>query len=236
VEKWHDATRIRIVGARAFDDNHGMEKTSFVLECRHCANRAPMEVIVEKSFVEEHEEGGFDWEACFIYQILRCYSCSEVTVYQIAIHTGIDPEYADRSHDKMLYPSGPESLLGLPAGVQKAWDASMRVRKIDPNAFAVLLGRVLDAICADQHAVGDSLYMRIEHLAESGRLPERLKAVAHGLRGLRNFGADGDLGQLEAKDVPLLESLCQALLMFLYTVPALAKDAQERLDRSNTRS
>lgn len=190
-----------------------------------------MEVIVEKSFVEEHEHSGVEWEAGFIYQLLRCYSCREVTVYQVVIHTGIDPDYTDRSYDKMLYPGGPESPLGLPPLVQKAWEASMRVRKIDANAFAVLLGRVLDAICTDQHAEGDSLYRRIENLAESGKLPERLKAVAHGLRNLRNFGAHGNLGQLDAKDVPLLESLSGALLMYLYTIPSLAEDAAKRLNQ-----
>jgi hypothetical protein len=30
--------------------------TEFVLECRHCGNKAPMGVLVRKSSVEEHED------------------------------------------------------------------------------------------------------------------------------------------------------------------------------------
>ena len=39
----------------------------------------------------------------------------------------------------------------------------------------------------------------------------------------------GNLGDLDAKDAPLLESLCRALLMYFYTVPALPLDARKRL-------
>ena len=193
-----------------------------------------MEILVQKSFVEEHIEDGnpmasLQWEAGFIYQVLRCYSCQDVTVYQLAVHTGVDPDYTDRSYDKILYPSGPESPVALPGTIQTAWDAAMRVRKIDPNAFSVLLGRVLDSICMHENATGNTLNERIEHLAAEKKFPEHLTQAAHGLRKLRNFGAHGDLGHLDQADAPLLQSLCTALLMHLYTVPALAKDAEERL-------
>ena len=216
--------------------NRNMDMTDFVLECRHCANKAPMEILVQKSFVEQHEDDQdpmfpLQWDTGFIYQVLRCYSCKNVTVYELAVHTGLDPEYIDRSSDKVLYPCGPESPGALPGPVQAAWDAAMRVRKVDPNAFSVLLGRVLDVICVHENAKGDSLYKRIEHLAAERIFPEHLTKAAHGLRKLRNFGAHGDLGHLDEADAPLLQSLCAALLMHLYTVPALAKDAEERLEK-----
>lgn len=193
-----------------------------------------MEILVQKSFVEQHEDEGdsqfpLEWEAGFIYQVLRCYSCKDVTVYQLAVHSELDPEGIDRSYDRILYPSLPESPRALPKSVQAAWDAAMRVRKIDPNAFAVLLGRVLDVVCIQEQSKGDTLFKRIEHLAVEREFPEHLTTAAHGLRKLRNFGAHGDLGQLSESDAPLLQSLCSAILMHLYTVPALAKDAEERL-------
>ena len=209
--------------------------TDFVLECRHCGNKAPMEILVLKSFVEQHEDHSdprfpLQWDAGFIYQVLRCYSCKDVTVYQVAVHTGLDPEYIDRSYDTILYPSATESPRALPKPIQAAWDAAMRVRKVDPNAFSVLLGRVLDVICAEENARGDTLYKRVEQLAVEKIFPEHLTKAAHGLRKLRNFGAHGDLGQLSESDAPLLQSLCAALLMHLYTVPTLARDAEERLE------
>jgi hypothetical protein len=54
--------------------------------------------------------------------------------------------------------------MGLPPGVQREWDAAMRIRRVSPNAFAVLLGRVLDQICIDRKAEGKFLHKRIDHL------------------------------------------------------------------------
>jgi hypothetical protein len=151
---------------------------------------------------------------------------------QSSVHTGTDPEYMDRSYDQTLYPSAAESPMGLTTTIEREWDAAMRVRRVSPNAFAVLLGRVLDQICTDHQAEGRFLHTRIEHLASSGKLPETLKEVAHGLKDLRNFGAHGNLGDLNPNDAPLLESLCRALLMYLYTVPALSMDAKKRLGKA----
>ena len=220
----------------ASNHNRSMDMTDFVLECRHCANKAPMEILVEKSFVEQHEYEGnpmpaIEWNAGFIYQVLRCYSCKDVTVYQRAVHTGLDPEGIDRSYDKILYPYARESPQSLPRPIQAAWDAAMRVRRIDPNAFSVLLGRVLDVICVQENAKGDTLNKRIEHLAAERRFPDHLTKAAHGLRKLRNFGAHGNLGNLSEEDAPLLESLCAAVLMYLYAVPALARDVEQRLEK-----
>lgn len=214
-----------------------MDMTHFAIECRHCGNTGLMEVLTQKSLVGDFEDNQdpmfpLQWEAGHIYQILRCHVCSGITVYQVSVHTGTDPEYIDRSYDRILYPCEGESPLGLPASIQSEWDAAMRVRRINQNAFAVLLGRVLDAVCVDQKAQGKDLNHRIEDLANSGKLPHSLKGVAHGLRKLRNFGAHGNYGDLDPKDAPLLESLCRAVLMYLYTVPALTGDAQRRLDRA----
>ncbi|HYM07251.1 MAG TPA: DUF4145 domain-containing protein [Terriglobales bacterium] len=218
-------------------DNRKMDTTHFPVECRHCGNKGRMDVLAEKSLVEDFEDNKdamfpLHWEAGHIYQILRCCVCNDITVYQVSVHSGMDPEYIDRDYDRTLYPCDGESPMGLPLGIQSEWDAALRVRRINQNAFAVLLGRVLDAICIDQKAEGSDLNKRIEHLVGSGKLPSPLRDVAHGLRKLRNFGAHGNYGDLDPKDAPLLESLCRAVLMYLYTVPTLTRDAQKRLEKS----
>jgi hypothetical protein len=209
--------------------------TDFVLQCGHCGNKAPMEILANQSLVETHQADtpsifAMEWDMGQVYMVLRCFSCSEPTFYQMSIHTGIDPGNLDRSYDKILYPNEPNSPRALPKGVQMAWNAAMRVRRIDPNAFAVLLGRVLESICRHENAVGSNLSGKIADLASRRVFPDPLAQVAHGLRKLRNFGAHGT-AELRESDVPLLQSLCSALLTHLYSLPALAKDAHESLDR-----
>lgn len=214
-----------------------MDATNFPIECRHCGNRGTMLILAESRQTEDFEDDSnsmapLQWEAGNLYQILRCYNCDQVTFYQFSIHTGIDDTYTDRSYDQTLYPSAAESPMGLPSDIQREWDAAMRVRRVSSNAFAVLLGRILDLICIDQNAKGKFLHNRIDQLVSSGKLPAPLKEVAHGLKDLRNFGAHGNLGDLDPKDAPLLESLCRALLMYFYTVPALSADAKKRLGKA----
>jgi len=143
----------------ALADNRKMDSTDFPVECRHCGNKWTMMILAQARQTEDFDDDRDpmfqeQWEAGHIYHILRCYTCSGITFYQFSVHTGTDPEYIDRSYDQILYPVEGETPLGLPARIQREWDAAMRVRRLNPNAFAVLLGRVLDAICTDHKAEG----------------------------------------------------------------------------------
>jgi len=100
--------------------------------------------------------------------------------------------------------------------VESSYDAALAVKRIDPNAFAVLLGRVLDAVCEDRQAKPDKLFNRIEDLAKCGEFPPNLKELAHNLRKLRNFGAHDSLG-IQADDASLLE-LSVGRCCFMFTL------------------
>src|SRR5258707_1108182 len=97
------------------------------------------------------------------------------------------------------------------------------------NAFAVLLGRVLDLICDDRQAKPGTLHARITELSDRRDSPPNLVDLAHHLRKLRNFGAHADLGSLSAEDAQLLEALCRAMLLYLYTAPSLVAKAEAKL-------
>lgn len=55
--------------------------------------------------------------------------------------------------------------LGLPPDIQRGYTAALKVKPIDCNAFGVLLGRVLELVCADRNAGGDSLDKKLSDLA-----------------------------------------------------------------------
>lgn len=85
--------------------------------------------------------------------------------------------------------------------------------------------------CIDKNAEGESLFDKIKYLADEGIIPAPLKDLAHNLRMLRNIGAHADLGELTPKEVPVLESLCKAILEYVYTAPALIEAAKERVEQ-----
>jgi len=201
-------------------------------KCEHCENKAPMLIATTYSQVDDHEEdaGKFShhWEEGYIHEVLECPACKGVILRRYYYHDQMDPESEE---PQILYPVAQELMDGLPQAVERAYESARRVRNVDPNAFGVLLGRVLDGVCKDRGAEGDSLYKRLEFLATRGDIPRNLVVVAHSLRQLRNVGAHGDLGELTPKEIPLLEDLTRAILEYVYRAPLLAKRAAERVEK-----
>jgi hypothetical protein len=161
--------------------------------------------------------------------LLQCPACLRVTL----VETDWIPPDIDESEEgwHILYPVVESSPLGLPSDVRKAYEAARQVSHIDSNAFAVLLGRVLDKVCIDRKAAGASLYDRLISLANNGEIPPHLAQMAHQLRQLRNIGAHADLGELTRYEVPILDALCRAVLEYVYTAPAMIKQVETRMQR-----
>jgi hypothetical protein len=128
-----------------------------------------------------------------------------------------------------LYPSEQRLPLGMPESVKRAYEAASRVRAIDANAYAVLVGRLLDMVCTDRGATGDTLHNRLQDLATKGEIPTKLVGVAHSVRGMRNVGAHADLGELTEVEVPIVSDLAKAILEYVYSAPYLAEQAARRL-------
>jgi hypothetical protein len=209
------------------------------IECRHCRNSTPMEVVSDFNDVSDYEEdspqGRFlapmSWEAGSIYQLAKCPACDKVTFRRAFWHSGtMDPSEIEY---ETLYPASDRSDTprGMPEAVQKAYMSAVKVRSIDANAYGVLLGRVLDIVCRDRKAAGDTLAKKLVDLSAKKEIPERLVEVAKGLRQLRNVGAHPDLGELTEAEVPVLDNLTRAILEYVYTAPILVADAEDCLKR-----
>lgn len=205
-------------------------QTSIFLECRHCNNKAPMNIVAthhldttpvidESAYPEpyDYDEEGYD------YELLSCQVCKKVTLLET-----YNPPYGKDCITKTLYPSATLRLSGLPSPIQQAYELALKVRVIEPNAYAVLIGRILEMICQDRKAVGKDLFKQLNDLATKGEIPTKLVGVAHSLRLLRNVGAHASIGELTSEEIPLLDDLCKAILEYVYIAPYLAEQAENR--------
>jgi Domain of unknown function (DUF4145) len=202
--------------------------------CNHCGNHAPMEIVAEyyrstTSICDDDDPYEIhypDPEEGFRYNLLLCLSCKEVTLkeYFEAIYSD---EYITI---KTLYPMTKSRLAGLPSKIQQAYEIAFKVRVIDVNAYAVIIGRILEMICEDQNAIGKDLYSRLDDLSTKGKIPTKLVGVAHSLRKLRNFGAHASLGELTRDEIPILDDLCRAILEYVYNAPFLVEQAERQLN------
>jgi Domain of unknown function (DUF4145) len=202
--------------------------------CNHCGNHAPMEIVAEyyrstKSICDDddpYEIPIYVPEEGFRYNLLLCLSCKEVTLREYS-----EAEYLDEYITiKTLYPTTRSRLSGLPSKIQQAYEIAFKVRVIDVNAYAVIIGRILEMICEDRNATGKDLYSRLDDLANKGEIPTKLVGVAHSLRKLRNFGAHASLGELTRDEIPILDDLCRAILEYVYSAPFLVEQAERQLN------
>src|SRR5438132_2001 len=127
-----------------------------VIRCEHCNNRAPMQAVARYSQTSSRRDDttGEPWEEGYIYDLLECPSCFGITLRRYFWRDSMEPEDAVI---QTLYPSGTKIPLGLPDAIKKAYEAALNVRPIDANAYAVLIGRLLEMICEDRSAKGHSL-------------------------------------------------------------------------------
>lgn len=205
------------------------KKFTTPLTCGHCGNKTPMRIVAEYSRIKTHEiENAAAWDAGPFWEVIVCPACDRVLFreghYHSVFHDESVPDY------EVLYPIGPEQICGLPATISKSYEAAQKVKAIDSNAFAVLLGRVLDLVCMDKKAVGESLSERLKDIANKGIMPQQLAEMAHALRQLRNIGAHADLGELTNAEMPILEGLSKAILEYVYSAPALVQLVQSKID------
>jgi hypothetical protein len=201
---------------------------SKTIKCRHCSNHAPMLIAASLNRVQEFsdEQAPFDWSEGYVWDILECPACHDVMLRKEHWHSEIDTS----DETKIVYPVDPGYPDGLPENIEIAYEAAQKVKSIDSNAFAVLLGRVLDLVCLDKNADGETLYARLKDIADKGIMPQQLADMAHQLRHLRNIGAHADLGVLTKAEIPTLESLSKAILEYVYSAPTLLRLVQEKID------
>ena len=182
---------------------------------------------VSDTIEQSREDGPLD-ESGTIYEVLSCPKCDQVTIRSGFWHDGMEPE---DWRAKVIYPSERQRIEGLPSAVEKEFRAAEQVSTISANAYAVLLGRVLDVVCDDRKATGKTLHERLSDLAARHEIPKNLAEMAHKLRQLRNVGAHADLGALTDQEVPVLAALCRAVLEYVYSAPKLVERVEKLVEK-----
>lgn len=179
-------------------------------------------MTLETKYFENQGDEHSGVDAHIGYAICTCPVCKGVTLRSYFWHDGMDPEDV---LFKILYPAAEKTQKGLPLNVRKAYDAAQNVKHISVNAYGVLLGRVLEIVCEDRGATGDTLDQKLRNLAAKKEIPEKLVDVATGVRQLRNIGAHASLGELTEQEIPILNDLPRAILDYVYSAPHLASVA-----------
>ena len=202
------------------------------IKCAHCGNFAPMKCV--SSYFDIHTSGDEDehysWDEGEVYDLLLCPSCKKVSLGNYYYDDRFVNE-SDKADYTILYPADNKLPFGLPGPIKNAYEAALKVKQIDSNAFAVLMGRLLEMVVEDRKAIGKTLNDKLSDLATKREIPDKLVGVANGLRNFRNVGAHAALGDITPAEVPILASLANAILEYVYSAPHLSQVAQEQFKK-----
>ncbi|MBA3438652.1 MAG: DUF4145 domain-containing protein [Pyrinomonadaceae bacterium] len=207
------------------------QNTSLIdLRCGSCQKSSDQKVVAEYKHVigqeEEFDGQPFYNEEEWLLRISLCQLCNTVNLSVEAI---------DGGEVTLLYPTPLPDLEGLPENIARAYKAARAVKPIDANAFAVLLRRLLEFVCIDRNATGDTLFKQLKDLANRGEIPGPLADMADQLRTLGNIGAHASLGELSSAEVPILDDLCRAILEYVYSAPHRVAKVSRRIDELKNR-
>lgn len=199
-----------------------------VLVCRHCGNETVHSIL--KRY--ENSMGIFNGKGTILqpisqyYFLMKCETCSEPSLYG-NWELVDDPE--DLKQAKLLFPTSEELSNVVPESVRKVYRKALRVKKIDPDAFAVNIRKGLEHICKDQKARGSNLFQQLQDLAKRNILPSVLADATDVLREIGNIGAHASEKEVGPELAEIADDFFKLMIEYVYVLPSRLGDISAKL-------
>jgi hypothetical protein len=201
---------------------------SKLISCGHCSNISNMEIIGNVFDTIKVSDPGPVSEYGTAYSILKCPACEKTNI--VSYNWNDYMESDDEITYEILYPKNNNDPRGLPDNILSTYKAAEKIKSIDVNAYVILLRRMLELVCLDRSAKGDTLAVMLNDLATKKEIPDKLVKVAKGIKDFGNIGAHAKIGELSDKEIPIVKALSLAILEYIYTAPYLTKIAENKLN------
>ncbi len=210
---------------------------SQVLSCGHCSNISGMEIvgtvfdlIKRLDYKNDPNFYGPPMDEGTYYSVLKCPACKKINIVSYYWAEWWQDSEDEIEYDyTILYPQTKNLPIGLPQNILKTYEAAEKIKTIDVNAYVILLRRLLELVCLDRKAVGDTLALMLQDLANRSEIPSKLVSIAKRLKDFGNIGAHAGIGELSEKEIPIVSALCNAILEYIYSAPYLASEAEAKL-------
>jgi hypothetical protein len=223
----------------------GQKLTQNMGHCNHCGNNTVHFTLMTYKYPDGHDKDEYEfefedlkdkWGQSYKEQwlIQECVTCKGLFLKEQHIYRGQDEYPYDWEEFKILYPVTKYISDNLPSPVMKAYEAALKIKPIDPSAFAVMAGKILEVACNHEKAQGRNLAQKLDFLAKSGRIPITLVEMAKQVRLLRNLAAHDAEDEVTKEDVPTILEFLDAILEYLYVAPAKIEAVRTRLKRPTT--
>lgn len=200
--------------------------------CFHCGNTGLL--LVQNKI--QQESGGpvfddvaevVDYEPREVFQwfTLSCPVCKKVSLCEC-----FGAEYLNYTETKTLYPQSAIDTTGVPENIKTAFESALKVKNIDTAICALALRRVLEAICKDKGAEGNSLEKMIANMIDREILPGMFDDACWIIRQLGNSAAHADKKVFSMHQVDQTIEFVQNIINYLYTLPVKMKKLREAIE------
>lgn len=190
--------------------------------CRHCGNKGLMNYIGKTGwmYISENEDNYgyvFDSELLehmdyYVFECPVCYRPVIVSEYRLDINDEV-PKF------EIEYPSINVSSEGVPNKIYSAFESAIKTKGIDYSICLLSLRRVLEMICNDKGAQGNTLENKIKNLVDSKLLPEMIGDACWIIRQLGNEAAHADKIEVYSYDVEQVIGYVGTIIDYLYSMP-----------------
>lgn len=129
---------------------------------------------------------------------------------------------------ELVYPQVNQKIpKGMPSTIEKAYRIADRIKAIDIDIYTISLRKILELVCIDKHAKSGTLNEMLQDLANKNEIPNKLVMIASHLKSFGNIGTHPLAGRLSKNEFPIIKSLIDSILAYLYEAPYLASIAEQ---------
>ena len=206
--------------------------------CFHCGNTGLLKYIGKTRWEDVNEERdafGNVLYACLIehedWHIFECPVCHKPVVISEYALDAMDFE-ATRTVE---YPTIAVSHDGVPKEIYTAYESAVKTKGIDYAICLLSLRRVLEMICKEKGAKGNTLEKKIDDLIEKKVLPPMIGEACWIIRQMGNDAAHADKVDVFGVEVDQVIGYVGSIIDYLYSMPYRVNKMKKKIeDRKKT--
>ncbi|OXM86263.1 DUF4145 domain-containing protein [Paenibacillus rigui] len=213
-----------------------------VITCFHCGNKTSMKQVANHKINDREEIWDYSYDLYSPIHIIGFYKewkmflcpvCNEITIEKSSSNTEeTEPNGNPIVYEEIIYPQFTSNNSFIPAPVNDAFEAALKVRHLDGAVCIIALRRTLEKMCKHKGAVGKDLFLKLKDLQSKNILPPIMDDISYILRKEGNSAAHADDVEFSKETVALLIEFTEVILDYVYSLPAKIEKAQIRINNT----
>ncbi len=210
------------------------EGRSFVRYCAHCSNKALQSVLFKYETLDEET---FSYSCLVEYFLVKCATCNMPSLYvRLDADFGITDDDAIDILGTRVYPKIDSLSESVPINIREVYSKTLKILKINPEAFCVQIRRLLEFVCIDKGIKGKNLDKMLKEMTAKGLIPKVLSEMSDNLRVLGNLGAHAlENVEITSYDASLANDFFKVIIEYVYVAPAKVDLFKKRLGEMQNR-